>query len=314
MKAGSLFSGIGALDAGVQAAIGGETVWYVEYDDAPSRVLDYHRPDVPNYGDVTLVDFGSLEAVDYFTAGYPCQPFSTIGKRKGKDDPRHLWPHALRAIRELRPRFVILENVSGHLSLGFDIVLRDLAEIGWDAEWICIPASAAGAPHRRARVFIFAYPADESGWVRDGVDLRAGWGAGGLAGTAAGASAATDADDIGGDGRWGSRHGGIEPAYDRVPDAVWGKHLIAIKHWESVVGRHAPWPGYAGGGVTTEFTEWQMGWPYRLVTDPEIGLPRDAQAHIIGNGVVPQQARVAVLELAGRLSHNASKVLPNVMD
>lgn len=301
MRSGSLFSGIRALDEGVRSVVGGEVAWCVEYDAAPSAVLNYHWPDVPNYGDVTRVDFSALEPVDYITAGYPCQPFSTIGKRKGKDDPRHLWPYVLDAIRVLRPRFAILENVRGHLSLGFDRVLGDLAEIGWDAEWICLPASAAGAPHERFRVFILAYPADESGWVRDGVDLRAGWRAGGLARTSAGASAPSDSDDFGGNGRWGSRHGGIEPAYDRSPDAVWREYAEAIAHWESVVGRHAPWPGHPGGGVTTDFTEWQMGWPYRLVTDPAIGLSREQQAHIIGNGVVPQQAALAVRELIGRI-------------
>jgi len=147
VKGGSLFSGVRGLDVGAQAAVGGELAWCVEYDSAPSKVLEYHWPDTANHGDVTKVDWSSLEPVDYLTGGYPCQPFSTIGKRLGEDDVRHLWPYYCTAIRELRPRFAILENVAGHLSLGFDIVQRDLAEIGWDAEWISLPASAAGAPH-----------------------------------------------------------------------------------------------------------------------------------------------------------------------
>jgi DNA (cytosine-5)-methyltransferase 1 len=303
VKGGSLFSGVRGLDAGIDAAVGGETAWCVEYDSAPSAVLEYHWPQIPNYGDVTRVRWGDLEPVDYLSGGYPCQPFSMIGKRKGKDDERHLWPYYAAAIRELRPRFAILENVAGHLSLGFDSVLRDLAEIGWDAEWLCLPASDAGAPHRRERVFILAYPADQPWRIGDGADLQARRGAGGRRSTS-GAGAVADPDDLGSDGRWGSRHGGLEPSYDRVPDAVWGRHLSAIKRWETIVGRHAPWPGHLGGGVTTEFTEWQMGWPYGLVTDPAIGLSREQQAHIIGNGVVPQQARLAVSDLADRLSLN----------
>jgi len=299
MKGGSLFSGVRGLDAGVQYVVGGELAWCVEYDDAPSKVLEYHWPDVPNHGDVTKVDWAALEPVDWLSGGYPCQPFSTIGKRLGEDDARHLWPYYCTAICELRPKFAILENVAGHLSLGFDLVQRDLAEIGWDAEWLSLPASAAGAPHRRERVFILAYPKDEPWRLGHGADLQVGWGEDRQRSTT-GARSFAYPDDLGGDGRWGSRHGGLEPSYARVPDAVWGKHLAAILHWESIVGRHAPWPGHPGGGVTTEFTEWQMGWPYGLVTDPAIGLSREQQAHIIGNGVVPQQARLAVWNLARR--------------
>jgi len=296
VRGGSLFSGVRGLDTGIQSLVGGELAWCIEYAAAPSLVLDYHWPDVPNYGDVTTVDWAALEPVDWLSGGYPCQPFSMMGKRKGKNDERHLWPYYATAIRELRPRFAILENVAGHLSLGFDIVLRDLAEFGWDAEWLSIPASAAGAPHKRERVFILTYPADKPWRLGDGADLQAGRSSSGRR-PAAGSSAATNSDDIGSDGRWGSRHGGLEPSYDRVPDAVWGRHLAAILEWESVVGRHAPWPGHPGGGVTTEFTEWQMGWPYGLVTDPAIGLSREQQAHIIGNGVVPQQAALALKTL-----------------
>lgn len=293
LSIGSLFSGVRGLDAGVESSLSGNLAWVMEYDQAPSRVLDYHWPEVPNHGDVTKVDWANVEPVDVLTGGYPCQPFSTIGKRKGSNDERHLWPFYCAAIRELRPRFAILENVAGHLSLGFDIVLGDLAEIGWDAEWVSVPASASGAPHKRERVFILAYPQDQPRRFGDGVDLPAG-GAQGEHRSPAGSSAAPDTDHLRSDRRWGSRHGGIEPSYARVPDAIWGRHLAAIQRWETVVGRHAPWPGHPGGGVTTEFTEWQMGWPYGLVTDPAIGLSREQQAHIIGNGVVPQQASLAV--------------------
>ena len=158
MRIGSLFSGYGGLDMGVQAVMGGDVAWHVEYDPAPSRILTHHYPDTPNYGDVTAVDFATVEPVDVLTGGYPCQPFSTAGMRKGTDDDRHLWPHVLRAIRDLRPRWAVLENVRGHLSLGFAAVLADLAHIGWSAEWAIVRASDVGAPHQRARLFIVAYP------------------------------------------------------------------------------------------------------------------------------------------------------------
>ena len=156
MKIGSLFSGYGGLDMGVQSVLGGDVVWHVEYDKAPSRILAHHHPHIPNHGDVTAVDFTSIEPVDVLTGGYPCQPFSTAGKRKGTDDERHLWPHVLRAIRDMEPRIVVLENVRGHLSLGFDVVLADLASVGWSAEWGIVRASDTGAPHQRARLFIVA--------------------------------------------------------------------------------------------------------------------------------------------------------------
>jgi DNA (cytosine-5)-methyltransferase 1 len=162
MKIGSLFSGYGGLDMGVMSVLGGEVAWHVEFDEAPSRILAHHWPDVPNYGDVTTVDWSTVAQVDLLTAGYPCQPFSMIGNRRGANDARHLWPNVLDAVRNLRPRIVVLENVRGHLTLGFDRVLGDLAEVGYDAQWVCIPASAAGAPHRRERIFVIARPAHSS--------------------------------------------------------------------------------------------------------------------------------------------------------
>jgi DNA (cytosine-5)-methyltransferase 1 len=153
---GSLFSGIGGLDLGLERA-GMEIRWNCEIDQYCCRILQKWWPDVPNLGDVTAVDWSTVERVDLICGGYPCQPFSYAGKRGGADDPRHLWPHFASALRHLRPRFAILENVPGHLSLGFGRVLGDLAELGFDAEWDCIPAAAVGAPHLRYRVFVVAY-------------------------------------------------------------------------------------------------------------------------------------------------------------
>ncbi|MXI30814.1 hypothetical protein GRW10_22625, partial [Escherichia coli] len=92
------------------------------------------------------------------TAGYPCQPFSQAGHRKGINDERHLWPYVFDAIKHLRPRIAFFENVRGHLTLGLTEVLEDLASIGWDAQWTCVRASDVGAPHHRERLFILAYP------------------------------------------------------------------------------------------------------------------------------------------------------------
>ena len=152
MKVGSLFTGYGGLDI----TVGGDLAWYAEIEPAACQVLAHHYPNVPNLGDITKIDWSEVEPVDVITGGYPCQPFSHAGNRKGKNDVRHLWPNVLDAIRAIRPRYAILENVSGHLTLGFADVLADLAEIGWSCEWGTYRASDVGAPHRRERIFIVA--------------------------------------------------------------------------------------------------------------------------------------------------------------
>lgn len=157
LTVGSLFTGIGGIDLGLERTGYFRTIWMAEIDNYASKVLAKHWPDVPNLGNVKEINYERLERPDVLIGGYPCQPFSIAGQRGGASDPRHLWPECLRALRVLRPRYAVFENVRGHLSLGFSEVLGDLAAIGLDAEWQVIPASAVGAPHRRDRLFIVAY-------------------------------------------------------------------------------------------------------------------------------------------------------------
>jgi DNA (cytosine-5)-methyltransferase 1 len=157
---GSLFSGIGGLDLGLERA-GMTVVWQSEIDPFACKVLKKHWPEVVNHGDIKQIDWATVEPVDIICGGYPCQPFSTAGKRKGTDDPRHLWPWVRTAISELRPQYAILENVRGHLSMGGLQVVGELAEIGYDAEWRVVSAAGLGAPHRRERIIIVAYPFDQ---------------------------------------------------------------------------------------------------------------------------------------------------------
>ena len=160
LTVGSLFSGIGGIDLGLERA-GHRVLWHSEIDDYACRVLKKHWPEIPNLGDVTTINWSEVPYVDIIAGGYPCQPFSSAGKRQGKKDKRHLWPHFLNAIRTIRPRYAFLENVRGHLSLGFGDVLADLAGCGYSAEWQIIPASALGAAHRRDRLVVVAYPDSE---------------------------------------------------------------------------------------------------------------------------------------------------------
>lgn len=155
MRVGSLFSGIGGLDLGLERA-GMEIKWQVENDDFCRRVLAKHWPNVPCYGDIRTVNATDVEPVDLICGGFPCQPVSRAGKRQREDDERWLWPEFARLIRELRPRFVLVENVPGLLDGGLGIVLGDLASLGFDAEWDVFGACAFGAPMHRERVWLLA--------------------------------------------------------------------------------------------------------------------------------------------------------------
>ncbi|ARF66692.1 hypothetical protein B7C51_01035 [Paenibacillus larvae subsp. pulvifaciens] len=165
MRKLSLFSGIGGIDLAAKWA-GIETVAFCEKEPFPQKVLRRHWPNTPIYDDVHTLTKEVLErdgiitrnrTIDLISAGYPCQPFSHAGKRKGKEDDRHLWPEVARILQEIRPRWFIGENVAGHITLGLDDVLTELESIGYDTQAIVIPSCAVGAPHRRDRVFILGH-------------------------------------------------------------------------------------------------------------------------------------------------------------
>jgi len=139
--------------------------WQSEIDPYACKVLAKHWPEVPNHGNIKEIDWRRVKPVDVICGGYPCQPFSKAGKRRGEEDPRHLWPWVREAISQLRPRYAILENVRGHLSLGGTTVLGEIAALGYDAEWRIVSAASVGANHRRDRVIIVAY-ASGARWQR----------------------------------------------------------------------------------------------------------------------------------------------------
>lgn len=155
LTVGSLFSGIGGIDLGLERA-GMTVIWQSEIDAYACRVLAKHWPDVPNLGDITTIDWTNVERPDLVCGGYPCPAFSQAAH--GRSVAPNLWPWMRDAIDQLRPRWVVLENVAAHLRRGFDRVLSDLHDLGFDAEWTTLSACAFGAAHMRRRLFVVAYP------------------------------------------------------------------------------------------------------------------------------------------------------------
>ena len=169
---GSLFAGIGGFDLGFERA-GIACKWQVEIDDFASKVLAKHWPDVHRERDILQCGGHNLEPVDVICGGFPCQDISYAGRGAGLDGERsRLFFEAVRVVCELQPRCVVLENVAALLSRGLDRVLGTLAEIGYDAEWHCIPAVAVGAPHIRDRVFVIGR--SRAGIVGDTDSTRCG--------------------------------------------------------------------------------------------------------------------------------------------
>lgn len=160
MKALSLFSGIGGIDLAAEWA-GIETVAFCEREPFCQKVLAKHWPNIPIYDDVCTLTKERLEqdgigTIDLIFGGYPCQPFSLAGDRQGQNDDRHLWPEYFRLVQAIRPRWVIGENVVGHLTLGIDGVLYDLESALYSARAFIIPVASVGANHKRERIFIVA--------------------------------------------------------------------------------------------------------------------------------------------------------------
>ena len=156
MTFGDLFAGIGGISLGLERA-GMVCKWQVEIDPFCQKVLAKHWPSVPRYGDIREIDFGQVEPVDLICGGPPCQPHSLAGQRRGAADDRNLWPEMCRAIEQLRPTWVIFENVPGIVTTILDDVLFDLEGAGYAAGTLIIPACGVGAPHRRDRVWVVAY-------------------------------------------------------------------------------------------------------------------------------------------------------------
>jgi DNA (cytosine-5)-methyltransferase 1 len=305
IRIGSLCTGYGGLDIATLAVFGGRLAWCADNDKHVRTILAARYPDVPNLGDVTTLDWATAPTVNVLCAGFPCQDISFSGRGAGieKGARSGIWKNIVQGIRRLRPRVIIVENVAAIRSRGLYRVLGDLATIGYNANWTSLRASDVGAAHRRERVFILAYRQDKETtnllatayargqrwqWWAASRQAQSGRPPGGPIRPSDIAMATTARPSQ-------IRRSGMS----RVSEIAWGRYEAAIRRWETVTGRTAPYPLEQGTRgqprLAPAFSEWLMGLPKGFVTD--LGLPYSAQHRALGNGVIPQQALAALWQL-----------------
>jgi len=327
LTVGSLFSGIGGLDLGLERA-GMNVIWQSEIDPYACRVLKKHWPEVPNHGDIKQIDWSRVERPAVVCGGYPCQPFSQAGHRKGEEDSRHLWPWVRDAISQLRPDYAILENVRGHLSLGGTTVIADLAAIGYDAEWRIVSAASVGAAHRRDRIIIVAYPNSShapygrqceavSGKGRSGGNDRNGSGSdAGQIGVGGAGKDSSNVADTAKQQRNERGHSNFDRAFaerDTVQSSTGGSRRN-VADTQSSVGRRPESHGVCTVyGQATELGK--QGCDSRSIsswweTEPDVGRVADGVPNRVdrlrglGNAVVPQVAEVIGRLVVAHAQHN----------
>lgn len=284
LTAGSLCTGYGGLEIALAALFPGlRTRFMADNDPAVCAVLECRYPAIPNLGDISTVSGADLPPVDILAAGFPCQPFSVIGKQAGTTDRRFIFGEITRVLSEMeaRPGMLVLENVPG-LRTNDDgralyHVLRALAHLRYVGSYGVYRAAEIGAPHPRARLFLVAFAADAPGIVQRVQNTRGNP-----------SPAEEKAREI-------FAGGGISDS----ETGLWAPYGNSINRWECITGRTAPFPVEPFPGslprVSLRFVEWMMGIPDGWVTD--LPLSYEDRARILGNGVVPQQAAYAIRDL-----------------
>ena len=317
----SLCSGAGTLDLAVEQITGNKTFVYAENDPHASRVMEARFPWATNAGDITTADWAGIAQqyrIESLSAGFPCTDISNAGRRIGIHGKRSgIWKNVAEAVRVTRPSLVFLENVEALRSRGLDVVLKDLAAIGYDARWTGVPASEVGAPHLRWRWFCIAYPAAQD---PDIAAWRERWTA--APGQAESRGARPDAGGRGGVPAaaaqlsllptpaardWKSGASNLMGKNSRPLNEFAVNYLArrtdwvatngvdygpAVRRWEAVIGRPAPEPCEPGERTNWRlsplFTEWMQGCDEGWITG--LDLPRNKQLAILGNLAITRQA------------------------
>ena len=323
----SLFTGYGGLDMALEPLLELDLIAVSDFDKNVSKLLDARYPDVPNLGDIKTINWSDYSDMELaISGGYPCQPFSSIGKRLGDQDERHLWPEVLKGIQITRPQHVFLENVRGHLSMGFNKVIADLTESGYEVRWSIVAAKSVGAAHVRDRLYIYAVPNENVTKVEIDNSTKVS-NAGFVDETGYNPCVRLDkadfdkrkniitfptplARDQNGPSSSSRRAGGGyglgdfgDYYFTNQTFSGWGDKDAAIRDWEGVMGRPAPNPTILNPGtgrmaLSHYFVEWLMGLPKGRVTD--LDFSRRQALKILGNGVVPQAANYAYTKLMKR--------------
>ena len=340
MRHGSLFSGYGGIDRAIADVFGAETAWVSDVDPGANRILAHRYPDAPNLGDITKVDWATVEPVGIISGGSPCPDLSLAGRRAGMTEGTrsNLWVSMREAIAVLKPTYVVWENVRGAMSAKADSglehcpgcmgdpgdgkrhlralgrVLGDLADLGYDAQWHGLRAADVGACHGRWRVFVLAYTNEqrhERRWgARDGwtqpADSR---------GEAIALLPTPTTTQRGTDANLDTRKGARANLHNVVAKLLltprtitgqvnWGKYAEAIARHERAFGHPAPEPTEPGPKgnprLSAAFVEWMMMLPAGWVTDCDV--TRNQAIKALGNGVVPPQAAAALRLMLDRMT------------
>ena len=284
MRVGSLCTGIAGLEHGLRlSGIDVEPVFVSDIDDGANAWLAATMPDTPNLNDFTARS--SLPACDLLTAGFPCQPVSTAGKRQGIYDEQGRWifDDICRLVSAMETKPILwLENVPGILTANsgdaMGRVVYGLADIGYHITWGTLPAAAVGAPHKRLRWWGLAYPADATGTERRGPQQQH------LAQTTRPTTESRER---------------ISALAERF-----GQWAPAVNRWEHILGRTAPDPA-SDKRISPAFVEWMMGYPEGWVTDTLTN--RNQALKALGNAVVPQCAAEAFTQLHNRMTNETNR-------
>lgn len=283
LRIGSIATGVAGIELGLAEKLDRlEVAWFCEPEKNCIRLLHGRWPAVPNLGDADLVDWSTVEPVDMLVTGFPCQPFSFAGLRKGEDDIRDLWPTVAVAIRHLQPGYVFIENVPGFLAGPIERTVRFLAEAGYVGRWVSVRDLDLGAPHVRERTFVLAAHPDALGGGRKVGPVL-------YAPRSDSASERARADRQSGLVRRGGSFDGGEGW-----EGSWGWFEPAVRRWELMHGPVPP-PLDEAGAPNPEVVEWMMGFERGWTR----GLARTVRMALLGNSCSPLQAALAFEILRG---------------